>query len=423
MSPSTARATLPADFATRLEALYGPDQVRYQTARWEALAGRYAALTGPGTGPARYFSAPGRTELGGNHTDHNHGSVLAASINLDTIAIAGVRDDLVVRINSEDYPPFQVDLGNLGVHKGEEGSTAALVRGVADWFVRHGHGIRGFDAVVSSTVLRGSGLSSSASFEVLVGTILRSFGGADLGAVDIGIAGQYAENTHFGKPCGLMDQVACAHGGVVAIDFAVPGQPMVEAVAQDFASLDHRLFIVAVGDDHADLTHEYAAIPAEMKSVAAFLGRPVLAGIPAAEILAAAPTIRKHCGDRALLRALHFAGETVRPHAMVAALKAGDMGAYLGLMQASGDSSRKLLQNLHPAGSTLGQAMDVALAASELFLAGRGASRVHGGGFGGTIQVVVPTALRKDWRAHMEAILGPGTVHELTIRTVGACEV
>lgn len=415
---------LPADFKKRLESIYETKKIDTQLARWDALAGKLQSFTPENKASLRFFSAPGRTELGGNHTDHNLGRVIAGSIDLDTIAVVKERSDLVVRVDAEGYSLFSIDLADLEARATEESTSLALVRGIAAWFVARGLKITGFDTSISSTVLRGSGLSSSASFEVLVASVFNTLANRSvLGPVDLAIAGQWAENNYFGKPCGLMDQVACAHGGVVAIDFAVPGKPVVNAIQADFYAQGYALVIVDAGDDHADLSHEYAAIPGEMKAVAASLGKTTLSQVRLDELEASFDKLRKAHGDRAVLRSLHFLGETERPPRMVEALAKGNFPAYLDLVKESGNSSQVLLQNFHPAGNTTSQAMDLALAASAMILAGKGASRVHGGGFGGTIQAYVPLAMVDSYTTRMERILGKGSVHALSIRNQGVVEL
>jgi galactokinase len=379
----------------------------------------------------RFFSAPGRTELGGNHTDHNRGRVLCAAVDLDAVACVSPRDDGRIEIVSVGYPdPIRVDLSTLEPVPAERGSTTAIVRGVAKGLSSYvaargaGRGApRGFTARVSSRVLPGSGLSSSAAFEVLIGTILADLAGAEITPVEVAKIGQFAENEYFGKPCGLMDQTASAVGGVVSIDFADPSAPTVERVEYDFVKKGYDLVIVNTGGSHADLTADYAAVPAEMKSVAKCLGAAYLREIDRARLVARGPEIRKACGDRAFLRALHFVADNDRVTLMVKALRADDLDAYLELVEESGRSSWELLQNLYPCSAPSEQGIPVALALTEGFLGGKGASRVHGGGFAGTIQAYVPRERAAEYVRLMEGYFGPGSVIPASPRAKGAVRV
>ncbi len=367
-----------------------------------------------------YFSAPGRTELGGNHTDHQRGCVLAAAVDLETTAEVMLNGTQVIRVLSDGYTPVEVALDDLGVHEEECNSTAALVRGVAAAFVQRGADVRGFDARVHSTVLPGSGLSSSAAFEVLMGTILNElFFDSSLSPVEIAHIGQYAENVYFGKPCGLMDQMASAVGGMVLIDFAYPSCPVVERIDFDFAAAGHALCIIDTGADHAELTEEYAAITREMKEVCAYFGKEVLRQIPEEEFLASLPQLRGCVPDRAILRAIHFYGENRRVELQAQALRCGDFAVFLELVKESGRSSWMYLQNITPSGAVKQQAVAVALALCDTLLSGRGASRVHGGGFAGTVQAFVPLDLLPEFREGIERVLGQGSCHVLTVRADG----
>lgn len=374
--------------------------------------------------PQRYFSAPGRTEISGNHTDHQRGRVLAAAVNLDTQAAVRVNGTNTIRVLSQGYPLCEVDLGALSPKAGEVNTTPALIRGVAARFAQMGCQIRGFDAYVVSTVLPGSGLSSSAAFEVLMGTIINHlFFDARATAPEVAAIGQYAENVFFGKPCGLMDQMACAVGGMVAIDFQERDAPVITPVDFDFAACGHALCIIDSGAGHADLTGEYAAIPGEMGEVCAYFGREVLRQVDPVEFYRAIPVLRQRCGDRAVLRAIHFYQENDRVPKQVAALRAGDFQAFLALEKQSGYSSYMYLQNVIPAGCTERQDMAVALALCQRYLQGRGAYRVHGGGFAGTVQAFVPLEMLEDFRAGIEAVLGRGACHVLSIRDEGGVEM
>ena len=365
---------------------------------------------------ARYvFSAPGRTEIGGNHTDHQLGRVLAGAVSLETVAAVAENGGNVIRVLSEGYPLCEIGLDELSIREEEFGTTAALIRGVAA-----GTGLKtGFDAVVSSTVLPGSGLSSSAAFEVLLGTIASHLSGARLGAVEIAQLGQRVENDYFGKPCGLMDQMASAVGGVITIDFADPARPVVEHLDFDLAAQGHALCIIDSGADHANLTDEYAAIPREMKAVAAVFGKSVLREVSEREFYARLGEVRRRCGDRASMRAMHFFADNRCVSAQVAALRAGDFAEFLRLVNESGRSSWLYLQNVVPAGYTEHQELAVALALASHLLGGRGACRVHGGGFAGTIQAFVPADMLEEFKAGMEAVLGEGSCHVLSIRPEG----
>ena len=376
-----------------------------------------AAFTGA---PERYFSAPGRTEIGGNHTDHQRGRVLAGAVNLDTVAAVRCNGTNVIRIQSKGYPLSVVDLGNLEPVASEINTTPALIRGVAARFTELGCKVEGFDAYCESTVLPGSGLSSSAAFEVLIGTIINHmFFEGKVSQPEVAMIGQYAENVFFGKPCGLMDQTASAVGTLVTIDFFDKENPVIEPVDFDFASCGHALCIIDSGADHADLTDEYAAIPGEIKAVAAYFDKEVLTQIDEAEFYANIPALRAACGDRAVMRCIHFYQENARVPQQVAALREGDFDKFLSLVKQSGYSSYMYLQNVIPAGYKAHQDVAVALGLAEHFLAGRGAYRVHGGGFAGTIQAFVPVDMLDSFVAGMDGALGEGACHVLSIRPQG----
>ena len=384
-------------------------------------AGFAAAFGGT---PERYFSAPGRTEIGGNHTDHQRGRVLAAAVNLDTRAAVRVNGTDTIRILSKGYPMSQVELSCLTPVESEINSTPALIRGVAARFAQLGCQVRGFDAYCESTVLPGSGLSSSAAYEVLIGTIINGlFFDGKVSQPEIAQIGQYAENVFFGKPCGLMDQMASAVGNLVTIDFLDKDHPVIEPVDFDFASCGHALCIIDSQASHADLTDEYAAIPGELKAVCAHFGKDVLSQIPEADFYAQIPALRKECGDRAVLRAIHFYQENARVPKQVAALKAGDFDAFLALVKQSGYSSYMYLQNVIPAGYKAHQDVAVSLALCEHYLNGRGAYRVHGGGFAGTVQAFVPFDLLDTFKTGIDAVLGDGACHVLSIRPQGGVEM
>ena len=372
----------------------------------------------------RYFSAPGRTEIGGNHTDHQRGRVLAGAVNLDTVAAVRVSGSNVIRVQSKGYPLCQVDLDNLEPVAAEINSTPALIRGVAARFAQLGCKVGGFDAYCESTVLPGSGLSSSAAFEVLIGTIINHlFFAGRVSQAEVAQIGQYAENVFFGKPCGLMDQTASAVGGLVTIDFADKAHPDIRPVHFDFSTTGHALCIIDSRADHADLTDEYAAIPGELKEICDCLGREVTTEIPEEEFYAAIPKLRETCGDRAVMRAMHEYNENRRVPEQVACLEKGDFQGFLSLIRESGFSSWMYLQNVIPAGYVRQQPVAVALGLCEHYLRGKGAYRVHGGGFAGTVQAFVPFELLDSFRAGIDAALGEGACHVLSIRPQGGVEI
>lgn len=376
-----------------------------------------------GTAPERYFSAPGRTELSGNHTDHQHGRVLAGAVNLDMLAAVRVTGTNRIRVMSEGYPMTTVELDTLEPQPAEINTTPALVRGVAARFAQLGCKINGFDVYMQSTVLPGSGLSSSAAFEVLMGTIINHlFYGGKATQPEIAIIGQYAENVFFGKPCGLMDQMASAVGGMVTIDFADPKNPVIQPVVFDFAACGHALCIIDTRASHADLTDEYAAITRELKEICRFFGKEVLRDVPESDFYDAIPALREICGDRAVMRAIHFYEENARVPLQVAALQKGDFATYLTLMKESGFSSYTALQNVVPTGSTRNQAVAIALSLCKRLLGDQGGYRVHGGGFAGTVQAFVPFPLLEQFRTGIDRVLGDGACHVLSIRPQGGVE-
>ena len=411
-----------------LTALYALDSTRESLDRARARAIRMVEAFRTQFSPApdidaALFSGPGRTELGGNHTDHQHGRVLCASVDLDMLACAAPNGLDCIRICSEGYPPVQVSLDQLGPQDAERHTSAALVRGVAAGMAQLGYTLSGFDAYIISDVLSGSGLSSSAAYEVLVANILNHFSGGVLDDVQIANVSQYAENTYFGKPCGLMDQMGASVGGVVAIDFADPAAPVVRQVKFDFSRCGHALCIVDTGTCHADLTDDYAQIPREMGAVAACFGKQFLRDVPEEAFYAAIPSLRKRCGDRAVLRAIHFYDDDRRAAAEAEALDAGDFQRFLALVNESGLSSAANLQNIWSAASPKDQAVTLALALGRRLLNGAGAIRVHGGGFAGTVQAFVPNEMLAAFKHGMEQVLGPGTCHIVHIRPTGGCLV
>ena len=374
--------------------------------------------------PERYFSAPGRTEIGGNHTDHQRGRVLAAAVNLDTIAAVRLNHTDNIRILSKGYPMCEVNVNECTPKEDEINTTPALIRGVVARFKELGCEVKGFDAYCESTVLPGSGLSSSAAYEVLIGTILNYlFFDNKISNAEIAQIGQYAENVFFGKPCGLMDQTASAVGNLVTIDFFEKENPKIEPVKFDFSTCGHALCIIDTQASHADLTDEYAAIPNEIKAVCAYFGKEVLTEIDEQEFFANISVLREKCGDRAVLRAIHFYQENARVPKQVKALEEGDFDAFLKLIKESGYSSYMYLQNVIPAGYKEHQDVAVALALCEHYLNGRGAYRVHGGGFAGTVQAFVPFDMLDTFVKGMDQVLGEGACHVLSIRPQGGVEM
>ena len=386
-----------------------------------SLDAGFAACFG-GT-PERYFSAPGRTEIGGNHTDHQRGRVLAAAVNLDTVAAVRANGSCIIRIQSKGYPLCEVDIRELTPVDAEINSTPALIRGVAARFTQLGCKVSGFDAYVESTVLPGSGLSSSAAYEVLIGTIINHlFFEGKTSQPEIAMIGQYAENVFFGKPCGLMDQTASAVGNLVTIDFFDKENPVIRPVHFDFSVCGHALCIIDTRASHADLTDEYAAIPGDIKAVAAYFGKEVLTQIEEKDFYAAIPALRKVCGDRAVMRCMHFYQENARVPKQVEALEKGDFEGFLQLIKESGYSSWMYLQNVIPAGYKENQDVAVSLGLCQHYLGGRGAYRVHGGGFAGTVQAFVPFDILEDFRRGIDSALGEGACHVLSIRPQGGVE-
>jgi len=363
-----------------------------------------------------HFSAPGRTEIGGNHTDHQHGCVIAAAVDMETMAEVTLNGTNVIRVDSEGYRPVEIDLGDLNAKESERNTTAALIRGVAAAFAQRGYKLAGFDAKVKSTVLPGSGLSSSAAFEVLIGRILNGlFANGEVSAIEIAQIGQYAENVYYGKPSGLMDQMASSVGGLVFIDFNDPKMPVVEKVDYDFAHSGYTLCTIDAGADHADLTDEYAAMPIEMKKVAAFFGKEVLREVDEQEFYAKIAEIRKATGDRAVLRGIHFFNENRRVQMQVRALHNDNFDAFLNYVNESGRASWVLLQNVIPCGYAEHQDMAITLALCTKLLQGRGAVRIHGGGFAGTALAFVPNDKFERFKTGVEAVLGEGHCHKLSI--------
>ena len=407
--------------AARLASLYccAPAETASEAARYTAVLDGLEKTFGSHS-EAGLYSAPGRTEIGGNHTDHQHGRVLAGSVNIDMIAAAAPNDKNQLRVQSECYALCVIDLNDLEARNEEENTTAALLRGECAAFTQRGAKLAGLDIYISSNVPNGSGVSSSAAFEVLIGVILNDcFMAEKVSPIAIAQIGQWAENVYFGKPCGLMDQMASSVGNIITIDFASPAKPVVEPVAVDFSKAGLALCILDSGADHADLTDEYAAIPAECRAVAAVCGGEVLRDVPFETFLAKLPECRRQCGDRAVLRAFHVYADNDRVAKQVAALHDGDFGTFLSLVNESGCSSWEYLQNVIPAGYKEHQEVGVTIAAAKHLLGDKGAVRVHGGGFAGTVQAFVPVEMLDEFKAGMEAILGEGRCHVLSIRPEG----
>ena len=394
----------------------------YHRERYEKAIGEFEKLYGPGE--VESYSAPGRSEVGGNHTDHQHGEVLAASVNLDAIAVVRKTEHNRIQLLSKGYPMITVELSDLEAKKQEEGTSAGLIRGMAHGLAKNGHTIGGFQAYVTSDVLNGAGLSSSAAFEVLVGTILSGlYNGMGISPVEIAQVAQFSENVFFGKPCGLMDQMASSVGGLIHIDFKDTKHPVVEQVDVDFAAYDHSLCITDTKGSHADLTDDYAAVPAEMKQVAAYLGKEVLREVDEKEFYAKIPELREKFGDRPVLRAIHFFKENDRVERQVEALKQGNFAEFLKLIKESGDSSFKYLQNVYTCKDVQNQAVSMGLAVSDSILPGHGVSRVHGGGFAGTIQAFVKNDFVDEYRGTLDAVFGAGSCHVLKVRPIGGAKV
>lgn len=370
------------------------------------------------------YSAPGRSEVCGNHTDHQNGHVLATSVNLDAIAIVTGTDDMTIHLVSDDMPEEIIDISDVERNADEEGTTKALIKGVVAGIEDYGYKIGGFKAYITSDVLMGAGMSSSAAFESLIGTILSGlYNHMKISSIDIAKIGQYAENVFFGKPCGLMDQMACAVGGLIYIDFLDKTNPVIKQIPCDFEANQYSLCIVDTKGSHADLTDDYAAIPEEMRQVAKFFGKELLTEITPSEFFSNIALLRGHISDRAVLRAMHFYTEQARVDEGVKALEANDFGRFLDVIRRSGDSSSKLLQNIYSTKDVHTQNVMVALGASEYFLGDEGVCRVHGGGFAGTIQAFVKNAAVDGYKNSIESIFGEGTCHILKVRPYGGIKV
>ncbi len=402
--------------------LYGADWEQ-EKARYKEIRAGFETFFGDSQG-ARFFSAPGRTEIGGNHTDHNHGRVLAAAINLDVVGMAKPNGLEVIRLKSVEYDRVdEVDITSLAPNQSDYGSRS-LIRGICARCKELGYEIGGFDCFTKTRVLKGSGLSSSAAFEILVVTVVSClFNGGEIDPVTAAMIAQYAENVYFGKPCGLLDQMASSVGGVTAMDFHNPQKPVIEKRELDLAAYGYALCVVDTGGNHADLTDEYAAIPAEMKKAAAFFGREFLRDVDEKEFYQNIKALRAAAGDRAVLRAMHFFDDDRLAAAEAKALEQGDFEGFLRMVRDSGRSSLMRLQNVFASSAPAEQGITLALAVAESLLQGRGACRVHGGGFAGTMQAYVPLDLLDAYREGMEKVFGEGACHVLSVRDVGGVEV
>lgn len=403
-----------------------PQNVPAQRERYARAVDAFTELYGDGE--VSLYSVGGRSEISGNHTDHNHGRVIAAAVNLDILAVVKPTDDGVVRIKSEGFDEDVVTPDAVPApDKSKFFTSAAIIAGMEKAFLNAGYNIGGFSAYTTSNVLKGSGISSSAAFEVMVGNILNYlYNDGKVSNVEIAKMAQFAENEYFGKPCGLMDQTACAVGGFITIDFADPKNPVIEKLDFDLTAAGYSLCIVNTGGNHADLNEDYASVPAEMKSVARALGVSVLRETSREELdaLLGKKGVREELGDRAILRAYHFFAENERVAAQVNALKTGDLAGFMGGVTASGNSSFKFLQNVYTTKNVSEQGLSLALCLTEEFLRGKsGVCRVHGGGFAGTIQAFIPLGDVEEYAAKMNAVFGEGSCHILSVRKAGACRV
>ena len=404
--------------------LYGEENLAAANARYIKAVDEFCGVFGDGR-DLELFSVAGRSEISGNHTDHNFGKVIAASIDLDIIAVASKRDDMMINIKSEGFPIDEIDVSDPQPDEKFFYSSGSIISGMTRGFLNNGYKVGGYDAYTTSNVFKGSGLSSSAAFEDMVGNILNHFyNDGKVENPEIAKIAQYAENVFFGKPCGLMDQTACAVGGFVAIDFKDPKNPIIEKLDFDLTGAGYSLCIVNTGGNHADLNDDYASVPAEMKSVAAHFGKPVLREVEEADIIAAIPELREKCGDRAIMRALHFVNENKRVAAQTEALKSGDLAKFFEGVHASGNSSFKYLQNVYTTKNITEQGLSLALCLAERVLTGRDAAwRVHGGGFAGTIQAFIKNEDIADFRRVLDGAFGEGATTVLKVRPYGAIKV
>lgn len=415
------------ELRNKIESVYGNDpvEIKYQLNRYEKLRTLFQQLYS--IPQYHIFSVPGRTELSGNHTDHNRGRVLAASINLDTIGIASKSDSNKAIVYSDEYQKyFEIDINDLTPREEEQHTTGALIRGIIGGFQERGYRTGGFVGYIQSNVPIGSGLSSSASVEILIGSILNAlYNNGTLDLIEIAKIGQYAENEYFRKPCGLMDQIACAVGGVVEIDFQDPDQPIIEEVGLALDTYKYRMVIIDTGSDHADLTPDYASVRHEMISVAKVFGKHYLRDITKDEIIESVPKLRRRLGERAILRAMHYFDENERVKQQIECLKQNQFDEFLKLVNESGRSSMQLLQNIYSPQNPNEQPVTLAISLTEDFLnkIGEGAVRIHGGGFAGTIQVFLPSVHIREYQTSMEKIYGMGCVKILEIRKHGIAKL
>lgn len=412
------------DFNANLKAVYVTDDaVKSQIPRYVETLNDFGELYGWDR-DVSIMSAPGRTEVCGNHTDHNNGKVLAASINLDAIAVVSKADGDTIRVKSKGHRMNVVDLNDLTPDESKFGDSTALVQGVAAGIKNLGYNIGAFDACTTSDVMGGSGLSSSAAFEVLLGSIFSyAFNDGKISAVDIAKVAQYSENVFFGKPCGLLDQMASSVGSFVTIDFESTENPVIKKIDFDFSKSGHSLCIVDTGGNHSDLTDDYAAVRGEMEAVAKAMGKSVLRETTYEDFMANLPKITQQVNDRAILRAIHFYYENMRVDNAIAALENNDFEAFKEIIIDSGNSSYMLNQNVYSPKNPTEQKLSLALAISKELLAGKGAWRVHGGGFAGTIQAFVPNDMLNDYKSAIEGVFGDGSCHVLIIRPVGGTQV
>ncbi len=411
-------------FENTLKDIYYNDSeiIKYQKSRYTDAVKEYEKYFGEGE--VEVYSAPGRTEVCGNHTDHQNGQVLAASVNLDAIAIVGINYKNCINIVSKGYSPFFIPLDSFGATPEEEGTTIALVKGILSEFKKHGYKIGSFNAYITSDVLNGAGLSSSAAFETLIGTILSGlYNDMSVSSTDIAKIGQHAENKYFGKPCGLMDQMACATGGFVHIDFKDSSNPIIEKIHFDISDYNYSLCIVDTKGSHADLTNDYAMIPFEMKQIAHLFGKSFLRDVAPDDFYKNLSDAAEKVNSRCLLRAMHFFTENERVQTAASALKENNFTAFLNCIEKSGNSSFKYLQNIYADKDPLNQPVSLALAFSEKLLAGHGVCRVHGGGFAGTIQAFVENNYVFKYKGAVEKIFGKDSCHVLQIRKYGGIKV
>lgn len=413
------------EYTDELKLLYGADEKALYPQRKRYIEAIHAFMEFfPEREDVHIFSAPGRSEIGGNHTDHQHGCALAAAVNLDAVAVVAFREDGIIRLQSQGYGMSEVDLSDLSIHEEEKGKSIGIIRGIAARFAQMGVKIGGFDAYTISDVLSGSGLSSSAAFETLLGTIIDvRYNDCKAGEIEIAKIGQYAENVYFGKGSGLLDQMVCSVGGFVFIDFNDTENPKVEKHDFDFEKAGYSLCITDTKGSHSDLTDDYVAVPSEMKSVAAYFGKEYLRQVDDKAFFAAVPQLHGKVSDRAILRAIHFFGENSRAIYEADALERGDLERFFTLYRQSAASSANLLQNLYSTSKPLEQGIPLAIAVSRLILGEYGAVRVHGGGFAGTIQAFVPVDKTEEYKNKMDALFGDGSCYVLRIRPVGGIQV